>query len=277
MSEISNRQIPVREIYCNSLISPSKIPGLDYTINPYLGCLHGCVYCYARFMTRYSKCKLQWGEFVDAKINAHEILQRDMFGLKKGVISLSTVTDPYQEPERKYSITRRILEYLAETGFTVSILTKSDLVFRDMDTLKKYNRNNLEVGFSIASLDENLRKHFEPGAPSIRNRINALKQLYSEGVKTWVFIAPVLPGLSDKTIPDLMDEIKDSVDYIMVDRLNIKSGNWYGIEKVLKRNYPHLFQKWKEILFSRENKRQYYQDLFGTIAGYCREKNIRFI
>jgi DNA repair photolyase len=274
VSEDLKYKINISEIYCNSLVSASKIVGLDYTVNPYLGCWHGCVYCYARYMTRFSKSKYQWGEFVDVKINAPEILKRDMFGLKKGLVSLSTVTDPYQEPERKYRLTRRILEDLAASNFSVSILTKSNLILRDIDILKKFNRKNLEVGFSIVTIDENIRKHFEPRAPSIKDRINALKQLSGEGINTWVFIAPVLPYLSEITMSGLLDEIKHSVDYVMADTLNIKSGNWYGIVKVLKRHYPSLYQKWKEVLFSKDNKRRYYQDLYSKIAGYCKEKSI---
>ena len=269
-------KINISEIYCNSLVSASKIPGLDYTVNPYLGCWHGCVYCYARYMTKFSKSKYQWGEFVDVKINAPEILKRDLFGLKKGLVSLSTVTDPYQVPERKYRLTRRILEDLAESNFSVSILTKSNLILRDIDILKKFNRKNLEVGFSITTVDENIRKHFEPNAPSIKDRINALKKLSEEGIKTWVFIAPVLPYISEKTISDLLNEIKHSVDYIMLDKLNIKSGNWYGIVKVLKKYYPFLFQKWKDVLFSKDNKRRYYNDLHSRIAGYCENNSIVF-
>ena len=92
-ADIKHR-INISEIYCNTIVSASKIPGLDYTVNPYLGCWHGCVYCYARYMTKFSKSKYQWGEFVDIKINAPEILKRNLFGLKKGLVSLSTVTDP---------------------------------------------------------------------------------------------------------------------------------------------------------------------------------------
>jgi len=273
--DIKNK-INISEIYCNSIVSASKITGLDYTVNPYLGCWHGCVYCYARFMTKFSKSKYQWGEFVDVKINSPEILKRDLFGLKKGLVSLSTVTDPYQLPERKYQLTRRILEDLAAGNFPVSILTKSNLILRDIDILKKFDRKNLEVGFSIITLDEDVRRHFEPNAPSIKDRVNALKQLSEQGIKTWVFIAPVLPYLSENSIPDLLNEIRHSADYIMLDKLNIKSGNWYGIVKVLKRNYPFLYQKWKDILFSKDNKRRYYQDLYGKIAGYCEGKNIVF-
>lgn len=227
-------------------------------------------------MTKFSKNKYQWGRFVDVKINAPEMLRRELFGLKKGLVSLSTVTDPYQAPERKYQLTRRILEELAAGNFSVSILTKSDLVLRDIDILKKFERNNLEVGFSITTLDEDVRRHFEPNAPAVMDRISALKQLSEQGIKTWVFIAPILPLLSENTIPDLINEIQHYVDYIIPDKLNIKSGNWDGIVKVLKRNYPYLYQKWKELLFSRDNKRKYYRDLYSKIAIYCKDKNIIF-
>ena len=148
----------ITEIECKSILNRSRIPGIDYTINPYTGCIHGCVYCYARFMTRYTKHHLPWGQFCHVKINAPEILKKQLGKSKKGLASLSTVTDPYQSLERKYRLTREVLSQLLEREFPVSILTKSDLVLRDLDILRQFERNECEVGFSIATMEEEVRR-----------------------------------------------------------------------------------------------------------------------
>ncbi len=120
----------VREIVCRSILSPSRIPGADYSINPYIGGLHACVYCYARYMRRWSGHEEPWGTFADAKINAVRVLVRQLRRTRPSRIYLSSVTDPYQPPERRYRITRGILETLAPLPHSVGIQTKSALVTR---------------------------------------------------------------------------------------------------------------------------------------------------
>ncbi len=269
-----DNELTLNEVKCKSIITRSKIPTVDYCINPYTGCRHGCVYCYARFMVKYTKHRMKWGDFVDVKINAPEVLKKQITKLKRGRVTLSTVTDPYQAQERKYEITRKILIELAAYKFPVSILTKSDLVLRDIDILKQFERRDCEVGFSIAALDEDVRKNFEPYAPLIKNRIKALKELFNEGIKTWVFIAPVLPYLTKNTIFDLLNEVKDSVDYILIDKLNIKCGNWHGISDLLKKKYPSLSFKWKELLFSKDKGKLNYHINNKKVIEFCEDNHI---
>ena len=265
-NDINNR---IREIQCKSILNRSRIQSIDYTINPYTGCLHGCVYCYARFMTRYTNHRMPWGRFCDVKLNAPVVLQKQIMKAKRGLVSLSTVTDPYQALENKYAITRRILRILSDHQFPVSVLTKSDLVVRDIDLLKRFEREDCEVGFSMATLDENIRRHFEPHAPPVSERIQALRRLHEEGIRTWVFLAPVLPYLTKQTLTELLNEIKESVDSILVDTLNIKCGNWQTISGVLRKAYPDQIPNWKTVFSSNETKRKYYQSLFDTIAELC--------
>ncbi len=267
-------RLTISEVECKSIINRSRIPGLDYTINPYTGCQHGCVYCYARFMIKYTHHQTEWGSFVDVKVNGPEILRKQLAKLPKGLVSLSTVTDPYQALEKKYQITRQILIELLHHRFPVSILTKSNLVLRDMDILKQFDRNACEVGFSINTLNETTRSHFEPYAPSIRKRIESLKILHDEGIKTWVFLAPILPVLTLNSLHPLLDAIHNNVDVILVDRLNIKCGNWNRIAKVLKREYPSLFTEWKESCFSREKRSLYYHHIIHHIDEYCHQNNV---
>jgi len=269
MENNSSKRFVINEINCKSILNRSRIPDLDYTINPYTGCLHGCVYCYARFMVRYTQKQYRWGSFVDIKINALEILKKQFPKFKKGKVSLSTVTDPYQAVEAKYEITRKILEQLAENRFPVSILTKSNLVERDIDILRQLNRKECEVGFSISTLNEKIRRNFEPHAPPIKNRIQSLKTVHRAGIKTWVFIAPVLPGFTEESLYDLLMEIKGSVDYIMLDRLNVKYGNWPEISRVLSKAYPRMLSDWKNILLCKKKKKMYYEAIEKKIFVFA--------
>jgi DNA repair photolyase len=267
--------LTINEIQCKSIINRSGIPGLDYTINPYLGCAHGCAYCYARFMSKYTTHRNEWGSFVDIKINAPAICEKQIEKIRPGLVSLSTVTDPYQGAEKNYELTRQILMILAEHRFPVSILTKSGLVLRDIDILKRFEKSACEVGFSIATLDEKVHRTFEPHAPSVRDRIRALKTLHDEGIKTWIFIAPVLPVLTQQTLFELLSELKESADYILVDRLNIKCGNWKVISKALGTGFPEYLIKWKEMLFDREKRSSYNEMIYQQILDYCQSHKLK--
>ena len=127
----------IREIKAKSILTKSGIPGVDYCVNPYVGCSHGCRYCYATFMKRYTGHTEAWGSFVDVKIHAPEILQRQLKRASMGRVMISSVTDAYQPIESKYKLTRQCLEILLQSQFPVDILTKSPLVLRDIDLIKK--------------------------------------------------------------------------------------------------------------------------------------------
>jgi len=264
----------IHEITCKSLLNKSGIPGIDYTVNPYTGCLHACVYCYARFMARHTGHGMQWGSFCDVKVNALEILEKDLRKRPAGLVSLSTVTDPYQSPESRYGLTREILIRLASAEFPVSILTKSDGVLRDLDVLKRFPAGSIEVGFSLNTADDAVSRAFEPGAPPASKRIRALKILHAEGIRTWVFLAPLLPALSERSLTVLMDEIAGSVDRVLADALNLKCGNWRGILTVLHGRYRLRVTGWETILFSETEKTRYYDRLFGRIRSMCIERHI---
>ena len=143
----------VKEIHSKTILSVSKI--YSYVINPYVGCQHACTYCYARFMKRFTKHKEPWGEFVDVKINAADLLLVEINKKRSGSVWISGVCDPYQPLEAKYELTRKCLEILADHAWPVIIQTRSPLVLRDMDILREVP--NIEVGFSIATADDSIR------------------------------------------------------------------------------------------------------------------------
>jgi DNA repair photolyase len=202
----------VKKIKVKSVLTRSGIPGVDYCINPYVGCFHGCRYCYATFMKRFTGHTEAWGSFVDVKINAPEVLQRQLQRKKKGRVMISSVTDAYQPIEARYKLTRKCLEVLLEHQFPVDILTKSPLVLRDMDLIKEFK--DIEVGVTITTNDEKIRKIFEPKAPSITARINTLKKLHNNGINTYAFIGPVLPMNPEA----LLERMISHVDSIIIDR-----------------------------------------------------------
>lgn len=201
----------VQEIIAKSVLSKSQI--YDYAINPYVGCSHSCRYCYAAFMRRFTGHKEKWGEFVDVKINALELLAKEIKRKQLGRVWVSGVCDPYQAVEKRYELTRKCLEILVENQWSVTIQTKSPLVLRDIEILEKFK--DIEVGFSITTADEKIRKLFEPGASPIKERIHALDVLHSKGIQTFAMIAPILPGAEG-----LIEELAEKVDHILIDRVN---------------------------------------------------------
>ena len=204
----------VREVFSRTVLTKTAIPGLDYCINPYVGCGHGCRYCYATFMKRFTGHMEPWGEFVDVKVNAPHLLRRQLKRARRGVVSLSTVTDPYQPLEKKYKLTRECLEALLERQFTVSLLTRSSLCLRDMDLFKRFEK--IEVGLSVTTHDEPIKKIFEPHSPSIASRIRALTALRREKIGTYAFIGPMLP-LDPGRLVTMLDGL---VDEVLIDRMN---------------------------------------------------------
>lgn len=220
-----------REIEAKSILTPCGIPGIDYVINPYIGCRFACKYCYASFMGRFVGKKVKdWGEYVYAKINAPELLEKELPRKMKNKgrgkeVFLSSVTDPYQGLEAKYKLTRQCLEILHKFDFqgTTSILTKSDLVTRDVDILKKLNAI---VGLTVTSTDDSISRYFEKFAPPVSQRFAALKTLNSKKIRTYAFIGPLLPHFVAK--PEELEKIfQKLVDVgtrdIFVEHLNLSS------------------------------------------------------
>jgi DNA repair photolyase len=257
------------EIRCKGILGKSGISGMDYCVNPYLGCSHSCAYCYARFMRRMGHPAEAWGTFVDAKVNAVERLREEAAKKPRGRVLMSSVTDAYQPLERKYRLSRRVLEVLLEYGYRVDILTKSDLVLRDIDLIKRFDE--IEVGFTVTSLDDAVRRAFEPGASTIQARLEALKKFSEEGVQTYAFLGPMLPYLSEESLEELLNILADRVNRLLVDRLNIKCGNMPDIKAVLDKSFPDLAPMFEAAL---KPESSYYPDLKLKILRLCRERSI---
>jgi DNA repair photolyase len=222
----------IQEIQSKSILSVSKV--YPYVINPYVGCQHGCLYCYAKFMKRFTGHKEPWGQFVDVKVNAADLLPREIARKKVGRVWISGVCDPYQPLEAKYGLTRRCLLVLAENGWPVTVQTRSPLIMRDIDILQK--GKGVEAGLSITTADDGIRKLFEPNAPPIKERIRALGELHQAGIRTYAMIAPILPKAEG--LPELL---AGKVDHVILDRMNYHYGDWvyrkYGLQDQLSDEY----------------------------------------
>jgi DNA repair photolyase len=256
----------IQEVRCKRALNPCKIKGFDYTFNPYIGCLHGCVYCYARFMCFYREGKEKWGEFVDVKVNIPEALEEQVKHLKPGVVMISSVTDAYHAIEKKYQITRRCLEILAENDFQIALLTKSPLITRDIDIIKKFDNSTHQPGFTIICLDEKDARNFEPKAPSVKSRLKALEKMSESGISTSVFIGPFIPGISDKNLEELFKHFKEAgVKMILLDKLNLKCGNWPEVKKVLDKHYPELATDYRKKWLTNG----YYEGIRSKVITLC--------
>lgn len=233
----------VKEIKAKAILSASKVH--QYTINPYIGCQHGCSYCYARFMKRFTGHREPWGQFVDIKVNAPDLLRLEITKKKPGKVWISGVCDPYQPLEAKYKLTRQCLEILSQNHWPVVVQTKSPLVLKDIDLLKK--EKNFEAGFSIATADDNIRKLFEPDASPIKERVRALDELHRAGIRTYVMIAPMLPGAEG--LPEILT---GKVDRVILDRMNYHYADWvyhkYGLED---KKTDDFFKRMEQTLSSK--------------------------
>jgi len=222
----------IKEIEAKGILSKCGIPGIDWVVNPYIGCRFGCKYCYASFMGRFVGKKItDWGEYVYPKINAPELLKKEIErklpdkGRGKEVF-FSSVTDPYQGLEAKYQLTRQCLSVLADWGFvgTLSILTKSNLVTRDIDILKRFRQ--AVVGLTVTSADDGISRYFEKYAPPVSERFKALKQLNQAGLKTYAFIGPLLPHFvaDEKGLERVFQRLAEvGTKDIFVEHLNLSS------------------------------------------------------
>lgn len=263
----NDTNIMINEIQASSIIIKSNLPDADYVINPYVGCTHGCIYCYARFMKRFTGHKEDWGKFVDIKINALDLIPAKSDKYVGKSVFLSSVTDAYMPIERKYKLTRRILKKLIALQPNLGIQTKSDLVVRDIDLLRKFK--GCEVGFTITTLDDSVRREIEPFTSSVENRIKALKQLKEAGIKTYVFIGPILPFLTNWKL--IIQKTKQFCDLYMFENLNISGTVWASVKAWLESKHPDLLSKYEQIF--RKNSR-YWKEVEKEIRDFCKKEGV---
>ena len=257
----------IKETKVKTALSPSQLPRLDYALNPYRGCAHACVYCYAPSVIRWDKGK--WGELVEVKVNLPRVLSKELRAKKKGVVGLGTVTDPYQPAEKKYEITRRCLELLRMHDFPLCIQTKSSLVLRDIDLLKEFS--NIEVGITLTVLDDRAREKMEPGASSVKERLRALEELGKSGINTWVFMGPAMPYVTEvEALVEAIAGVKPR--YVLVDKLRLKEGVWERVKGFIHETKPELLPEYERIFQGEDDD---YREVFESVMRKCEERGLR--
>ena len=264
----------VREVECRSLLNKSGLA--DYAVNCYAGCEHGCCYCYARFATRFSHPSEQWGSFVDVKVNAPQVLTHEAKRKRVGRVFISSVCDGWQPRETSYCLTRQCLEILLHYGYPLTILTKSALARRDLDFLAS-SKDKIEFGVTITTFDEGLRRLIEPRSSPSAERLNLLQEAKRKGIRTYAFLGPLLPHLSDTeaNLNSLLWAVKDvGADYFYVDRLNRRFGVWQSLKSILQEHFPDLIEAYRKLLFNEGASREYSERLMSSVSCLARRQGL---
>ena len=257
----------IKEIDVKSVITKTDIPVCDYAVNPYIGCTHGCKYCYASFMKRFTNHPEEWGAFLDVKYWS-ELKRPEKYAGKE--LFFGTVTDPYNPQEETYRRTRTLLEQLLGSGVRISIQTKSDLVLRDIDLIKMFP--DARVGFSINTLDEAFRNDMDR-AVSIERRLAAMKKLYDEGIRTTCFISPIFPDITD--CEAIIDRVKDQCNLVWLENLNLR-GSYKGvILGYIRGKHAKLLPLYEET-YSR-GSRLYWENLDAQLRKYAEKAGLPYV
>ena len=259
-------RLKVTEKSCKTALSKTGVSSYDYTVNPYTGCQNSCVYCYANFMRRFSgHLQDPWGTFVDVKVNLLDVLGKELPRRPGGSIWLSSVCDPYQPLERKYELSRGVIDLVSrDSRFSLSVLTKSSLVLRDLDLLERM-KDGVDVGFTITTFNSEAQSIFEPYASSVNDRVKALGKLNEAGIDTWAFIAPILPHATESDLETGLQRLAESgVKRLMTDRYNARG--------MIMRQTIEAYERWKPDIDVAKVRGllwhgdKYYRDLDRTIA-----------
>ncbi len=265
---LSSPRIVIREITCRTILNRG---GPDaYSLNCYVGCSHGCAYCYARFIQRFHPHEEPWGTFVDIKLNAVEALKRQLRRLPPGEVFVSSACDGWQPLEAQCRLTFRCCQLLLEYGFSLNILTKSALLERD---LPEFSGKAVQVGVTLTTLDEQLRRLWEPGAASVKERLKLLESARRHGLATSAMLGPLLPRLSDSpaSITALLSAVCDmGVGRIWVDALNPRPRVWPAVAALLRRCFPELLAEYRRLLFYKPSRAEYLGVLRERVAESAR-------
>lgn len=248
-------------------MTKSNLPVGGYSVNPYVGCTHGCKYCYASFMKRFTGHTEPWGTFLDIK---HWPTIKNPKKYKDQRVVIGSVTDGYLPQEKQIRNTRRILEQLKNSGAEILICTKSDLVLRDIDLLKEMGK--VTVSWSINTLDEKFQADMDKAA-SISHRLEAMKQVYEAGIRTVCFISPVFPGITD--FEKIFERVKDQCDLVWLENLNLRGSFKEEILDYIQKCYPHLIPLYDEIY--RKGDRSYFRSLENQAAQIAKKYDCPFV
>ncbi len=263
----------------NRCVSNRAMP-FSWTINPYRGCEFGCRYCYARYTHEFMEMRdgMEFEQKIYVKDHAAELLRHELRRVKPGEsIALGTATDPYQPAERRYEVTRGILEEFARRrGFELGIVTKSNLVVRDLELLQAVAKTNrLSIHITVTTLDVDLARILEPRAPRPDLRLDAVRMLAQAGLRAGVSCSPVVPGITDAP-KDLEALIRAAAaagaDYVFANPLFLKPCSAAVFIPFLEQNFPHLAANYRERYQDRAFLPPAYAKRLSQLIGHLREK-----
>jgi DNA repair photolyase len=265
LAELEPFKTDVRREMAKSIIASNDSPdiGFEQSINPYRGCEHGCIYCYARPTHCYlgHSAGLDFETKLYAKVNAAELLERELAHPRyvPKFIALGAVTDPYQPIEREHRITRAVLEVLDRTSHPVGIVTKSALVVRDIDILARMaGRGLVKVAISVTTLDRTIARKMEPRAATPPKRLEAIRALSEAGIPVAVMVAPIIPALNDSEIERILEEARQAgaseAGYVLL-RLPLELKEL--IREWLQTEFPDRAQRVINILRSMHGGKDY--------------------
>ncbi len=257
----------IREIEAKSILTKSNLPVGDYSVNPYVGCTHGCKYCYASFMKRFTNHPESWGNFLDVKYWP-AIRRPEKYAGKE--LFFGSVTDPYLPEEAVFGRTEELLRQLQGSGVYLSIQTKSDLVLKDIDLIRTFE--DARVGFSINTLDESFRADMDR-AVSIERRLAAMKKLYDAGIRTTCFISPIFPGITD--VEAIIERVKGQCNLIWLENLNLRGSYKAVILDYIRQKRPELIPLYDEIY--RHGIRLYWEELDASLREYAKKSGLEYV
>ena len=263
----------------NRVVSQRSLP-FTWAINPYRGCEFACKYCYARYTHEFMELRdgIDFEQKIFVKQRAVELLRRDLKKVKRGEeIAIGTATDPYQPAERRYEVTRAILEELARhSGLEIGIVTKSNLVTRDAEILKRLGeRNSLFVNMTVTTVDVELARKLEPRAPRPDLRLDAVRQLNLAGVNAGVICAPVLPEITDKArdLEALVKAAREAgAEYIYANALFLKPCSAAVFLPFVAEHFPSLAEVYRSRYADRAFLPKGYAERLSKLMAALRNK-----
>lgn len=262
----------LNHIPAKNVITPSKLPGIDFAVNPYVGCPHRCRYCYATFMKRFTNHSEPWGTFLDVK-EFPPIPHPEKFHGKSLVFS--SATDAYNSYEAHFQKTRSILEQLIGVGAHITILTKSDLILRDLDLFERLHADellgngSLTCAFSINTLDETFRQQMDCASP-IPARLHALKTLHEAGLSTAIFISPIFPGITRVT--EIVPAAREFCDEFWLENLNLRGEFKSVILRFIREKYPQYWPIYETIYL--KNDISFWESLRLKLEAFARDAGV---
>ena len=267
MAQMTDNGVLIADVETKNIMTKSSLPVGGYSVNPYVGCTHGCKYCYASFMKRFTGHTEEWGTFLDVK-HWPAIKNPQKYSGQRVVIG--SVTDGYNPQEEIFGATRKLLEQLRGSGADILICTKSDLVLRDLDLLKELGQ--VTVSWSVNTLDESFKDDMD-NAVSIERRIAAMKKVYDAGIRTVCFVSPVFPGLTD--FEAIFERVKDQCDLFWLENLNLRGGFKKTIMDYIAEKHPELVPLYHEIYDKHD--RSYFETLEKRAAAMAEKYDCPFV